>query len=228
MEKHFKVLGVSSECSEKELKKAYKSKALELHPDKNPSPEASQKFSAVKQAYEALMNPQVRKAQALKAEAYKQRQQRDSSARERVKKFREELRKREQEAQQPKTTPQTKRERPQDLPEETISRNAVKVKWTKGNSYTKDLLFRVLCEFGPISKVVKKEKTALVVFENNFSADNAVKHPPHGLEIKHCHNHSKFTEDNIKSKVSPHSDILRHKMNLLRARMNLYKESCNN
>ena len=36
------------------LKKAYRSRSLQLHPDKNPSPEASAAFKLVQEAYECL------------------------------------------------------------------------------------------------------------------------------------------------------------------------------
>mmetsp|Transcript_11746 Transcript_11746/g.15130 ORF Transcript_11746/g.15130 Transcript_11746/m.15130 type:complete len:346 (-) Transcript_11746:142-1179(-) len=43
-----------------EIRKAWKKKSLELHPDKNKSPEASVEFERVKQAYDVLINPETR------------------------------------------------------------------------------------------------------------------------------------------------------------------------
>eukprot|EP00614_Pseudopedinella_elastica_P008587 CAMPEP_0172599004 /NCGR_PEP_ID=MMETSP1068-20121228/19121_1 /TAXON_ID=35684 /ORGANISM="Pseudopedinella elastica, Strain CCMP716" /LENGTH=330 /DNA_ID=CAMNT_0013399129 /DNA_START=297 /DNA_END=1286 /DNA_ORIENTATION=- len=43
-----------------EIRKAYKRKSLELHPDKNPSPSANEEFEKVKEAYDVLTNPEQR------------------------------------------------------------------------------------------------------------------------------------------------------------------------
>eukprot|EP00842_Homolaphlyctis_polyrhiza_P003829 jgi/Hompol1/4447/HPOL_000209-RA len=53
---HYEVLGVARTATSDELKKAYRRKALELHPDKNPDriEEATQLFAQVQQAYELL------------------------------------------------------------------------------------------------------------------------------------------------------------------------------
>lgn len=51
----FKILGVDSTASDKDIKKAYRHKSLETHPDKNPDdPLASSKFLQVTRAYQAL------------------------------------------------------------------------------------------------------------------------------------------------------------------------------
>ena len=39
-----------------EIRKAWKKKSLELHPDKNPSPEAALMFERVKEAYDVSRN----------------------------------------------------------------------------------------------------------------------------------------------------------------------------
>ena len=54
--KFHKILGVSEGASEEEIKKAYRTKALMVHPDVNPSPEAQKLFIELAQAYEALIN----------------------------------------------------------------------------------------------------------------------------------------------------------------------------
>lgn len=54
----YKVLGVSSEASEDEVKKAYKKLALRTHPDKNPhDPDASKKFLKISEAYKRITDP---------------------------------------------------------------------------------------------------------------------------------------------------------------------------
>lgn len=56
--KAFEVLEIQEQSSpsESEIKKAYRSKILQLHPDKNKSPDASAKFLEVQEAYTFLNN----------------------------------------------------------------------------------------------------------------------------------------------------------------------------
>jgi DnaJ-class molecular chaperone len=56
---YYQVLGVSKNSSAEEIKKAYRKKALEYHPDRGGDQE---KFKEVNQAYQILSNPQ-KKAQ---------------------------------------------------------------------------------------------------------------------------------------------------------------------
>jgi molecular chaperone DnaJ len=58
---YYEILEVSREVSTTELKKAYRKKALEHHPDRNPgSSEAEEKFKACAEAYAVLSDPQKR------------------------------------------------------------------------------------------------------------------------------------------------------------------------
>jgi len=57
---HYEVLGVERTATAEEIKKAYRRLARELHPDVNPSAEASERFKAVTHAYDVLSDPQER------------------------------------------------------------------------------------------------------------------------------------------------------------------------
>lgn len=57
---YYEVLGISKNASADEIKKAYREKAKQHHPDMNPTnkKEAEEKFKEVSEAYEVLMDPQ--------------------------------------------------------------------------------------------------------------------------------------------------------------------------
>lgn len=58
---YYEILEVSKSASADEIKKAYRKKAIQFHPDKNPGDkESEEKFKEAAEAYEVLSNPEKR------------------------------------------------------------------------------------------------------------------------------------------------------------------------
>eukprot|EP01041_Mallomonas_annulata_P007252 gene7252-14788_t len=57
---YYKVLGVSRSASSADIKRAYRKLSLKYHPDKNPSEDASRKFSEIANAYSVLSDDEKR------------------------------------------------------------------------------------------------------------------------------------------------------------------------
>ena len=55
-------LGVSPSATPDLIKAAYRKKAAQYHPDKNPSPYAATRFREIQEAYEVLCDAERRKA----------------------------------------------------------------------------------------------------------------------------------------------------------------------
>ena len=61
----YQVLGISPGATQEEIKKAYRAKAKQYHPDLNPNnPSAAKKMEEVNEAYDLLSNPEKMRARA--------------------------------------------------------------------------------------------------------------------------------------------------------------------
>ncbi|NXD70986.1 DJC17 protein, partial [Eolophus roseicapillus] len=94
------LLGVGEKASEKEVKKAYRQKALMCHPDKNPdNPRAAEIFHQLSQALAVLTDAAARAAYDRVRKAKKQAAERTQALDEKRKKVKLDLEAREREAQ---------------------------------------------------------------------------------------------------------------------------------
>ncbi len=59
---YYKIMGVSRDVTQEDLKKAYRKLAREFHPDVSKAPNAEQRFKEINEAYEVLKDPQKRAA----------------------------------------------------------------------------------------------------------------------------------------------------------------------
>lgn len=92
----YELLGVSPTCTESEVKKAYRKKALQCHPDKNPdNPNAAKEFQQLSAVLEILADEAARKAYDKVLVARKEAELRKNALDSKRRKFREDLERRE-------------------------------------------------------------------------------------------------------------------------------------
>lgn len=56
----YDILGVAPDATPDEIRAAYRKLAKQYHPDVNPDPDAGERFIAIQQAYETLIDPDTR------------------------------------------------------------------------------------------------------------------------------------------------------------------------
>jgi len=59
---YYHILGLHTNCSDEEIKAAYRTLSKECHPDVNNEPDASEKFALIQDAYKILSDPAQRKS----------------------------------------------------------------------------------------------------------------------------------------------------------------------
>ena len=62
MSEHYAALGLKSDASLSDIKKAFRQKASQFHPDRNSAPDAPARFREVQEAYDVLSDNDKRKA----------------------------------------------------------------------------------------------------------------------------------------------------------------------
>ena len=66
------VLGLKKDASDDEIKSAYRKLALELHPDRNKDPKATEKFKEISEAYAVLTGKEEPKEQPVDIGTYRE------------------------------------------------------------------------------------------------------------------------------------------------------------
>lgn len=93
------LLGIKSSATTKEIKKAYRQKALTCHPDKNPDPKAAELFHQLSQALEVLTDAAAKAAYDKIRAAKKQAEERNNKLDDKRKKIKLDLEARERQAE---------------------------------------------------------------------------------------------------------------------------------
>ncbi|CAB1335126.1 unnamed protein product [Coregonus sp. 'balchen'] len=168
------LLGIKGTATAKEIKKAYRQKALTCHPDKNPdNPKAADLFHQLSQALEVLTDAAARAAYDKICAAKKQAEERNNKldAKRRKIKLDLEARERQAEAHSAEQFQNTR------TLEEELKWKCKKEDDTNGG-YSQDFILSLLSKYGNVLNVLissKKRGSAVVEFETVKAAELAYK-----------------------------------------------------
>ncbi|KAL0485396.1 DnaJ [Acrasis kona] len=211
---YYAVLGIPSSSTEAEIKKAYRKKALEYHPDRNiDNADAVNMFVKINKANRVLTDPQLKLEfdAIIKAKLFQQQRLDGMNQKRRL--LRESLEEAERNSKRPKTEQEATHKSPAD-----IRRDAEKIKeqggydalhklvqekklmssksrhidviakWTKEFDVNEKSLESMFKKFGQVTSFIKieKKRKAIVTFALGLNAQSACEHlsKENCLEVK--------------------------------------------
>lgn len=89
--RYYKILGLPSTASEKEVRKNYRILAMKYHPDKNPSQLAQEKFIEITEAYEILIGKKSLPVHLTKTDPAEKQRKREERVKEAQKRYKEQV-----------------------------------------------------------------------------------------------------------------------------------------
>ncbi|XP_029807861.1 dnaJ homolog subfamily C member 17 isoform X3 [Suricata suricatta] len=161
----YALLGIEEKAADKEVKKAYRQKALSCHPDKNPdNPRAAELFHQLSQALEVLTDAAAR-IERLREEGSRQLEEQQRLIQEQIRQEREQRLRGKAENPEGRGTPKLK-----------LKWKCKKEDESKGG-YSRDVLLQLFQKYGEVLNLVlssKKAGTAVVEFATVKAAELAV------------------------------------------------------
>ncbi|XP_069773329.1 dnaJ homolog subfamily C member 17 isoform X2 [Narcine bancroftii] len=164
----YSLLGVSEDATGKEIKKAYRQKALKCHPDKNPdNPKAAELFHQLSQALEVLLNAAAKIAK-LREEGSRNLQEQQRLIKEQI------ILEREQRLRGSNVQRDSKNK----------STPKLKLKWKcnkddeSNGGYSHEFLLSIFQKYGEVLNLLlssKKKGSAIVEFSSTKTAELAFK-----------------------------------------------------
>ncbi|KAL7640974.1 UNVERIFIED_CONTAM: hypothetical protein RMT77_008111 [Armadillidium vulgare] len=176
----YEILGVSIDDDEKQIKKSFRKKALDCHPDKNPdNPDAADQFDRLKKILEILLDPGARRAYDKVLKARKEAAIRSRETDAKTRKLKSELAEREKAAQQ-------KQETGSHLSEEEKLRREIKRLEEEGEQLIAEELEKLNKE---AKSSLNKDKN---ISHSHPSAENRVK-----VKWKESEEHTGYTQEEL-------------------------------
>lgn len=155
-EKCYQLLGVNPGATEKDVTSAYRSKALKLHPDKNPDdPIAQERFHELQKAYQVLLDPEARQAYDQILRLRKERAERQNKLDSKRKMMQEELLERERSAKRQALDAETQLQaRMEKLRKESTKRDQNHHSSTESEGSSKTLIIETSLDSEGLSKLL--------------------------------------------------------------------------